>query len=78
MIELDARVTVNNFQTTIENCVHKQGMGYLEAVMWYCEKNNVEIEAVASLIRKSEVIKAKLEAECEDQNMIQKKPRLPV
>jgi phage terminase small subunit len=46
--------------------------------MWYCEKYNIEIEAVASLIKKSEVIKAKLEAECEDQNMIQKKPRLPL
>lgn len=78
MIELDGRVTVNTFQTTIESCVHKKGMGYLEAIMWYCEENNVEIEAVASLIKKSDVIKAKLEAECEDQNMINKSPRLPV
>jgi hypothetical protein len=78
MMELDGRVTVNNFQTTIESCVHKKGMGYLEAVMWYCEQHNIEIEAVASLIKKSEVIRTKLEAECEDQNMLQKKPRLPI
>lgn len=78
MIELDQRVTVNNFQVTIESCVHKKGMGYLEAVMWYCEQHNIEIEAVASLIKKSEAIRSKLEAECEDQNMIQKQPKLPV
>lgn len=78
MIELDGKVTVNNFQIAIESCVHKKGMGYLEAIMWYCEENNVEIEAVASLIKKSDAIKAKLEAECEDQNMINKTPRLPV
>lgn len=78
MIELDGKVTVNNFQTTVESWVHKQGMGYLEAIMCYCEKHNIEIEAVASLIKKSESIKTKLEAECEDQNIIQKKPRLPV
>jgi hypothetical protein len=78
MMELDGKVTVNNFQTVIESCVHKKGMGYLEAIMWYCEENNVEIEAVASLIKKSDAIKAKLEAECEDQNMINKTPRLPV
>jgi hypothetical protein len=78
MIELDAKITVNNFQTTIESCVHKQGMGYLEAIMWYCEQYNIEIEAVAGLIKKSEAIKTKLEAECEDQNMIQRQPRLPV
>jgi Phage late-transcription coactivator len=78
MIELDNRVTVNNFQTTIESWVHKKGMGYLEAIMFYCEQHNIEIEAVASLIRKSEAIKAKLEAECEDQNMILKQPKLPI
>jgi hypothetical protein len=78
MIELDNKITVNNFQTAIESCVHKQGMGYLEAIMWYCEQYNIEIEAVAGLIKKSEAIKTKLEAECEDQNMIQRQPRLPV
>jgi hypothetical protein len=78
MIDLDQRVTVNNFQTAIESCVHKKGMGYLEAIMWYCEQHNIEIEAVASLIKKSEAIRTKLEAECEDQNMIQRQPKLPV
>lgn len=78
MIDLDQRVTVNNFQTTIESCVHKKGMGYLEAIMFYCEQHNIEIEAVASLIKKSEAIRTKLEAECEDQNMIQRQPKLPL
>ena len=78
MIDLDQRVTVNNFQTAIESCVHKKGMGYLEAIMWYCEQHSIEIEAVASLIKKSEAIRTKLEAECEDQNMIQRQPKLPL
>ena len=78
MMELDGKVTVNNFQIAVESFVHKQGMGYLEAIMHYCEQHNIEIEAVASLIKKSDAIKAKLEAECEEQNMIQKQPRLPI
>lgn len=78
MIELDAKVTVSNFQNMIEDCVHKKGMGYLEAIMWYCENHNIEIEAIASLIKKSDVIKTKLEAECEQHNMLQKQPRLPI
>ena len=57
MIELDSRVTVNKFQTTVENWVHKNGMGYLEAVMYFCEKNSIEIEAVVSLIKKSDAIR---------------------
>lgn len=78
MIELDGKVTVNNFQLVIETCVHKKGMGYLEAIMWYCESNGIEIEAVATLIKKSEAIRVKLEAECEDHNMLQKQPKLPL
>jgi len=78
MNEIESKLTVSTFQIIVETCVHKKGMGYLEAIMWYCEENNVEIEAIAALIRKSEVIKSKLEAECEDQNMIQKQPRLPI
>jgi len=78
MIELDRKLTVNTFQTIIETCVHKKGMGYLEAIMWYCEENNVEVDAVASLIKKSDVIRSKLEAECEDMNIIQRQPRLPI
>lgn len=78
MIDLDTRITVNTFQNTIELCVHKKKMGYLEAIMWYCEQHQVEIEAIAGLIKKSEVVKTKLEAECEDANMLQKQPRLPI
>lgn len=78
MNEIESKLTVSSFQTIVETCVHKKGMGYLEAIMWYCEENNVEIEAIAALIKKSEVIKSKLEAECEDQNMLQKQPRLPI
>ena len=34
MIELDAKVTVNNFQVAVESFVHRHGMGYLEAIMY--------------------------------------------
>ena len=71
MIELSGKVSVNTFQTTIETWVHKKGMGYLEAIMFFCD-------AVANLIKKSDVIRTKLEAECEDNNILQKQPRLPV
>ena len=78
MIELSGKVSVNTFQTTIETWVHKKGMGYLEAIMFFCEENNVEIDAVANLIKKSDVIRTKLEAECEYNNILHKQPRLPV
>lgn len=78
MIDLNKKITVNNFQTVVESCVHTKGMGYLEAIMWYCEQNGMEVEAVVSLIKKSEAIKAKLQAECEENNVLQKQPKLPL
>jgi hypothetical protein len=78
MIELDNKLTVNSFQTSIETSVHKKGMGYLEAIMMFCEDTGVEIEAVITLVRKSDVIRAKLEAECENLNLVNRQPKLPI
>lgn len=78
MVELEKTLNANNFSLAIEQCVLEKGMGYLEAIMWFCETNNVEIEAVASLLKKCDVIRLKLEAECENSNMITKSHRLPL
>lgn len=78
MIKLENKFTVNSFQDIIEECVHKKNMSYFDAIMWFSENHNIEIEAVAVMVKKSEVIKCKLEAECEEQNIIQRQPRLPI
>lgn len=80
MIELEnlqKKFDANVFSLDIESRV-KQGSTYLEAIVEFCEENDVEMMAITSLVKKSEVIKAKLEAECMDLNLLEKSAKLPL
>ena len=46
----------------IEKIVNS-GSSYIDAAIHYCETNNLEIEFIASVIRKNNEIKSKLETE---------------
>lgn len=59
--------------------IHKnQNIDYIDAVVFWCEKNNIEIELVASLINKDQVLKSKIRVEAENLNIIKKGDRLPI
>lgn len=80
MIELEnlqKKFDANVFSLDIESRV-KQGSTYLEAIVEFCEENDVEMMAITSLVKKAEVIKAKLEAECMDLNLLEKSAKLPL
>lgn len=53
-------------------------MTVMDAVIYYCEKNNIEIESAASVIKSNPKIKSKLQIEAEDLNYLPKKARLPL
>jgi len=65
------------FDTDIEHLISKCGMTYMEAVIHWSEEKKIEIEFVASLIKKDANIKAKLKEEAEDLNFIKKEAQLP-
>ena len=48
----------------------------MDAVVWYCEQENVEIEVAAKLI--GSVLKTKIEAEAQDLNFLPKSAKLPL
>lgn len=50
----------------------------IEAVCYYCEKHDIEIELVASFIKKNANLKALIEEEAENLNFLDKKSRLPM
>ena len=77
MIELSIK-TPSQFAMEIENIVKEKQIDYLEAVMYYVEKNNVEIETIASFIKSSQILKSKIALEAEELNMIKRSARLPV
>ena len=48
----------------------------MEAVLWYCDKEGIEPDAVGSLISKG--LKQKIEANARDLNFLPKQAQLPV
>ena len=75
--EIFAR-TPTDFMSTIEKIVEENEMTYIEAVIYYCEINGIELETAASLIKSSAKMKAKIQNEAEENNLLPKTSRLPI
>jgi type III secretion system FlhB-like substrate exporter len=75
MIEL---MNTQTFSQEIEKIVQRgRGVSYMEAIVHYCEKNDIEIETGAKLI--NSVIKKRLEAEASELNCLKdRSPQLPI
>jgi len=70
--------TKEKFFQDIRSIVNKKGTSYLEAVVIYCEEYDIEVETVSTLIKKNELLRAKIEEEAEDLNLIEKSDKLPI
>ncbi|MAA58462.1 MAG: hypothetical protein CL855_08400 [Cryomorphaceae bacterium] len=68
----------NKFTSDIETLVLNSELNYIEAIITYCEENNIELESVNKLISKP--LKEKLKAEALDLNYLKKttRSRLPI
>ena len=54
----------------------KKDMSYMDAVVYYCEQNEIEIETVGKFISKT--LKEKIESEARDLNYLHKVGKLPL
>lgn len=69
----------NDMIKEIEKIVAKSKIEYIDAVIHYCEKNNLEIETMAEIIKQNSAIKSKIQIEAENLNMVRKtSARLPI
>ena len=77
---IDETVEFNNkkFLHHIENLVSTKGTSYVDAIVYYCEKNNIEIETVAAMIKGNAKIKEQLRSDYEDLNYFPKTAKLPL
>lgn len=73
MLEL---MTTQKFSLLIEGIVKDKRISYMDAIVWWCEKNEMEIEVAAKLC--NGVIKEKLRYEAEELNFLEKSARLPI
>ena len=77
MTVINDSVGVQDIINEIES-IRSSGVDYMDAILHYCEKNDVEIESIAKYIKKNVVLKAKLQEEAEELNYLQKTSRLPI
>jgi hypothetical protein len=71
-------LTSENFIKEIDKIVTDLGITYVDAVVHFCEKNNIEIETAASIVKSSPKMKSKLQLDYENLNYLPKRARLPV
>ena len=57
------------FSLIIEGVVKdKRPITYMDAILWYCEQNQIEVETVGRLISKA--LKEKIQVECTKANLL--------
>ena len=71
-------VTSNSFYMDVENLCKSKNLEYIDAVVYWCEQHNVEVEFVAQLIKKDQALKSKIQAEAENLNILKRGARLPI
>lgn len=64
------------FQEQIENMVINTDYNYMEAIIDYCDRTGMEIELASSLVNKD--LKAKIQIDAQELNMLPKSRRLPI
>lgn len=70
--------TNEDFTREIETLVRTKNIEFFEAVLHYCEINNIEVEVAASLVKQNGALKAKIQYEAENLNLVKRTARLPI
>ena len=66
-------LTPSKFAMEIETIVANENMNYIDAICYYCEINNLEIESVTKLVSKP--LKEKLKYDAQELNFMKKTSR---
>lgn len=68
-----------DFYKEIDKMVKEKNIEYFEAVLLYCEKNDIEVETIASVVKQNSALKSKIQIEAENLKMLKKtSARLPI
>lgn len=64
-------ITPEKIHHDIANLIAK-GVPYIDALIHYAETNNIEIESIANIVKKSSILKEKVRAEAVELKMVKK------
>lgn len=78
MITIDDLSNRDQVVVEIERICQRDDIGYIDAIVEYCEKNQLEIESIGEMIARHPMLKMKLTEEAEQCNFIEKTSKLPL
>ena len=67
-----------DFLNEIITLARQPGCSYIDAIVHYAERNDIEIETLADIIRKNSNLKSKIQDEAEELFLMEKTSKLPV
>lgn len=68
----------SGFVEEVEKLCRDKNIEYIDAIVFWCEKNNLELETAAYWIKKDPVMKSKIQVEAENLNILKRGARLPI
>ena len=71
-------ISSEKFYKEIDALVRHHNLNYMDAVIYFCEKNELEIEAAASMIKSNLRIKSQIQSEGEVLNFLPRTAKLPI
>ena len=64
------------FCMKIEDIVKEKSISHMDAVLWYCEQEGLELEGISPLISKA--LKEKIEANARELKFLPRQAKLPI
>lgn len=69
-MKIKSILSTEDFINTIEKICKNDDIGYIDAIVHYCEVNDIEIETAAGMVKSSRPLKFKLETEASELKML--------
>lgn len=70
--------TYKTFFAEIERIREQDNIDYMEAIISYCERKEIDVEVAAKFINTNIAMKSKIREEAEDLNYLERTARLPI
>ena len=77
-MELSPVKTIKDFQKEIDVLAFEKRIGFMDAVLLYCEQTGMEVEIAGQIIKSSAKMKARIQDEAESLNYFPKTSKLPI
>lgn len=78
-MKINSILSTTEFVANIEKMHKTMDISYIDAVIEYCERNDIDLETAAGMIKQSRPIRHKIENEAEELNFLKtKSSKLPI